>query len=677
MLDPGRVLQDRYEITQKIGEGGMGAVYLAKDRRLDSSVALKETLFTDENLLRAFEREARLLAGLRHSALTKVSDHFTEGDSQYLVMDFIAGDDLHTVLEKRRQRIPPLGEPKPFAQDEVLNWADQLLDALDYLHSHQPPIIHRDIKPQNLKITERDHVILLDFGLAKGAASQNAQMTANKSIFGYTPTYAPIEQMQASGTDPRTDLYSLGATLYHLITGRTPPDALKRFAAVANGQPDPLISPDALNPEVSPSVASVLMWAMARNSSERPGNAAAMRRALRDARRNQSSSGAQRAVAPPPISNYPATQPSYPQPSYPQPSNPQPSYPQPSNPQPPAPSSWPQSSAQPSWPQPSVSPTAQPPAHSTWPQPQLAATQSSYPQPAQKSSKGLWIVIGTLVVLVIGVAIYLLTNIDNNGRSSGYNESTSKKTDPAAGGAPNLNANPYSSAKPDNDAMSSNPVGDPSVEETLDNFVAALGGKDAIESVTTRTQKGTLEVSNLGVAGTIEIYAKAPNKQATIMTIPNLGVIRSGYNGTVGWMDDLTLGLRRVEGAELAAMKRDAEFYKEIRLKELYSSISFEGKQSVEGRNANVISATAPEGCSQKWYFDAQTGLLLRTDDQRQTAQGIESSESYVEQYKKVDGINLPSALRLESGVVKFTIKIKEINHNVPISDSVFNMPKE
>src|ERR1044072_1204251 len=349
MPDTDKVLQGRYAVVRKIGEGGMGAVYLAKDLRLESTVALKQTLFTDENLLRAFEREARLLAGLRHPALTKVSDHFTEGGSQYLVMDFISGDDLAAVLEKRRDRIPPHGEPKPFTQDEVLKWADQLLDALDYLHSPQPPIIHRDIKPQNLKITERDHVILLDFGLAKGAATQTAQLTSGKSIFGYTPTYAPLEQMQGTGTDPRSDLYSLGATLYHLLTGQTPPDAMKRFVAVMNGQTDPLIPANALNGNVSPAVASVLKWSMSLKSDERPSNASALRKAFKDAQQSSvATGGTDRTinVTPPPVANYPATQGAYPQPANPQTSNSQTS-----NPQPSPHSSWPPPS-QPSWPQP-------------------------------------------------------------------------------------------------------------------------------------------------------------------------------------------------------------------------------------------------------------------------------------------------------------------------------------
>ncbi|MCI0486117.1 MAG: serine/threonine protein kinase, partial [Blastocatellia bacterium] len=201
MLDPGTVLQNRYKILRPLGQGGMGAVYLAEDNRLGSKVALKQVLpeHTDNALARkAFEREARLLANLDHSVLPTVSDYFIEDNDEaaglFLVMKFIPGDDLEKVLRNRRNNIAPRGEPKPFAVDEVLSWADQLLDALDYMHTQGPPVIHRDIKPENMKPTSRGKIILLDFGLAKGRASGMSQ-SRNRSVPGYTPNYAPVEQI--------------------------------------------------------------------------------------------------------------------------------------------------------------------------------------------------------------------------------------------------------------------------------------------------------------------------------------------------------------------------------------------------------------------------------------------------------------------------------------------------
>jgi len=249
----------------------MGAVYEAVDQRLDTTVALKETLFAEERLRKQFEREARLLARLHHPALPRVSDHFSEGDGQFLVMQFIPGDDLSEMMIRKRG---------PFPANQVLTWADQLLDALDYLHTQDPQIVHRDIKPQNLKLTSRGQIILLDFGLAKGQAGEISRVTTSASIFGYTPNYAPLEQIQALGTDSRSDLYSLGATVYHLITGLKPPDALTRAASIVNGQPDPLIKASEVNPEVAPQLDHVLAKAMAQNREQRYATAADMRKAL-------------------------------------------------------------------------------------------------------------------------------------------------------------------------------------------------------------------------------------------------------------------------------------------------------------------------------------------------------------------------------------------------------------
>ncbi|MDT4966535.1 MAG: eukaryotic-like serine/threonine-protein kinase [Acidobacteriota bacterium] len=273
MLAPNTLLQNRYLIVRAIGHGGMGTVYLARDERLAHTVALKETFFTDERLRKAFEREARLLAHLRHPALPKVTDHFDEDGGQFIVMEFIAGDDLEMLLAQRG---------KPFPIDEVVHWGDELLKALDYLHKQDPPILHRDIKPANLKLTPQNEIILLDFGLAKGTAGQTPSVMTSKSIFGFTPNFAPLEQIQGTGTGPRSDLYSLAATLYYLMTGAIPPDALTRITEVANGKPDPLRRPDEINPQIPVTLADILMKTMAHNRDHRPSGAAEMRRMLHE-----------------------------------------------------------------------------------------------------------------------------------------------------------------------------------------------------------------------------------------------------------------------------------------------------------------------------------------------------------------------------------------------------------
>jgi len=276
MLTPETILQNRYRIVRQLGQGGMGAVYEAVDERLDTTVALKETFFADERLRKQFEREARILARLHHPALPRVSDHFSEGDGQFLVMQFIAGEDLAEMVSRRRGAFPP---------NQVLNWAEQLLDALDYLHTQEPQIVHRDIKPQNLKITARGQIILLDFGLAKGQVGEVSRVTTSASIFGYTPNYAPLEQIQGLGTDARSDLYSLAATVYHLMTGVKPPDALSRAAAIVNGQPDPLQNAHFVNVAIDPAVAAVLEKAMSQNREQRYSTAAETQKALAQADR--------------------------------------------------------------------------------------------------------------------------------------------------------------------------------------------------------------------------------------------------------------------------------------------------------------------------------------------------------------------------------------------------------
>lgn len=272
MLAPDTILQNRYRIVGKLGQGGMGTVYEAVDQRLEATVALKEAVIINEHVQKQFEKEARLLAGLSHPALPKVYDYFVEGDKQYLVMEFVPGEDLWMLMLTRRE---------PFPVAEVTRWADQLLDALDYLHTQEPPVIHRDIKPHNLKLSGRGQIKLLDFGLAKGSTGQLSHVSAAQSVFGYTLSYAALEQIQGTGTDPRSDLYSLSSTLYHFLTATIPPDALTRITEVANEKPDPLRPANEVNPQVTPALAALLSQAMSQNRDKRPPSAVEMRQSIR------------------------------------------------------------------------------------------------------------------------------------------------------------------------------------------------------------------------------------------------------------------------------------------------------------------------------------------------------------------------------------------------------------
>jgi serine/threonine protein kinase len=270
------MIQNRYLVVQPIGKGGMGEVYLAVDQRLGSAVALKRTYFSDDEALgSAFEREARILARLRHPVLPKVIDHFIENGDQYLVMEHISGDDLSKRLENAK---------KAFPFRWVMYWADQLLDALAYLHGHEPPIIHRDIKPQNLKLTDENHIVLLDFGLSKDFDTKTTGNPLNSaSVAGYSPHFAAMEQIRGTGTDARSDLYSLSATLYQLMTNTVPADALTRADALLGGKTDPIKAPHELNPEIPAAVSEVILKAVSVRQDERFESAAEMQKALRRA----------------------------------------------------------------------------------------------------------------------------------------------------------------------------------------------------------------------------------------------------------------------------------------------------------------------------------------------------------------------------------------------------------
>ena len=276
MITNGTLLQERYRIIRLLARGGMGAVYEAEAVHLGNApVAVKQTFYNEQQrtLREQFEREAATIARLRHPALPRVSDHFVEGGGQFLVMEFIPGDDLFTLLKRRG---------RPFDCIQVIAWAETLLDALDYIHTQRPPVIHRDIKPQNLKLTPRGELFLIDFGLAKNATTPTH---SSASLHAYTLSYAPPEQIEGAGTDPRSDLYSLAATLHHLLAGEPPVDARVREEVVRYQTPDPLRLLHQVNPQIPPAVAMVIARAMALDRAERYASAAAMLQALREAGR--------------------------------------------------------------------------------------------------------------------------------------------------------------------------------------------------------------------------------------------------------------------------------------------------------------------------------------------------------------------------------------------------------
>ncbi len=255
----------------------MGSIYLADDLRLEGrQCALKEVSYdrtlpadTLQQTRDQFLREATVLARLDHPNLPKVSDFFSDVDLDYLVMDYVPGKDLRTLMVEARQQENFLDEPV------VLSWADQLADALIYLHSQDPPILHRDIKPSNLKITPSGLLKLVDFGLVKLLAPEDMTITILQGRG--TALYTPLEQYggDTGHTDVRSDIYTFGATLYHLMTSTPPIEARERFL-----HPDRLLPPREINPKISLRAERAVLWAMNLHPDDRPQDVAAFREAL-------------------------------------------------------------------------------------------------------------------------------------------------------------------------------------------------------------------------------------------------------------------------------------------------------------------------------------------------------------------------------------------------------------
>jgi serine/threonine-protein kinase len=262
LLNLGTMLHE-YNIVRVIGHGSFGAVYEAKNHNPPPGlVALKETLNPDH--IEQFQGEFEVLRDLHHSNLPRYYRMFVEHTRGYLVMEMVEGKSLYDILQE---------EQRPLLETQVLGYAVQLCDVLNYLHEQRPPILHRDIKPANIRFTPHGVIKLVDFGLFKRGID-----TTRHSRRGLTAAYAPIEQYggQEGRTDARTDIYSLGATLYHLLTFQSPLPVTERIAYSSDQQPSPLY----YNPYLSPAMDQAIRKAMSIRPEDRFDSAAQFRQAL-------------------------------------------------------------------------------------------------------------------------------------------------------------------------------------------------------------------------------------------------------------------------------------------------------------------------------------------------------------------------------------------------------------
>jgi zinc protease len=215
----------------------------------------------------------------------------------------------------------------------------------------------------------------------------------------------------------------------------------------------------------------------------------------------------------------------------------------------------------------------------------------------------------------------------------------------------------------------------PSVDDILDKYVKAIGGKEAIEKIKSRSMKGSFNIEAMNMTGAVEMFTKAPNKSAMKIDLPNFGVVNRVFDGAKGWDLNPMSGLREVSGAELAQMKRSSDFHQEINFKKHYAKMEVKGKEKVGSYETYVIEATPPEGSVVKLFFDVSTGLLVRQDGESETPDGKIPIETYIDEYKAVDGVKVAHTLKQVNPMMTWAITISEVKSNVEIDEAKFNKP--
>ncbi|MGH9766428.1 MAG: hypothetical protein ACREAB_03260 [Blastocatellia bacterium] len=240
----------------------------------------------------------------------------------------------------------------------------------------------------------------------------------------------------------------------------------------------------------------------------------------------------------------------------------------------------------------------------------------------------------------------------------------------AAQDKPKADAPKTDAAKPDAKAAAL-----PSADEILEKYIKAMGGKEAIEKTTSRAAKGSFEIEAMNLIGTFESYQKAPDKIANLFTIPGVGGGAQVFDGAKGWDSNPMTGLRELGGEELATLKREADFYQPLNFKKHFPKVEVKSKETVGKSETYLLIATPAEGGPEKLYFDIASGLLVRQDSERETAQGKMAIEEYFDDYKDVGGVKVPHTMKQVSAMFAMTLKFTEVKNNVPIEDTKFAKP--
>ena len=229
---------------------------------------------------------------------------------------------------------------------------------------------------------------------------------------------------------------------------------------------------------------------------------------------------------------------------------------------------------------------------------------------------------------------------------------------------------PEAAAKPEAKAAAL-----PSIDDVLAKYIKASGGEDAIKKITSRVMKGTFDLPAMGANGTVEMVSKAPNLNFMKIEVGGFGAIVRVFDGKAAWSQDPASGLRELQGVELAQMKLQSDFHRELKMKELYKSLTVKGREKLAGGPAIMVEAIPAEGSPEKYYFDEVTGLLVRHDSEPESPEGKMPTESTFEDYKMVDGVNISHTMKQTTPAFAITIKIEEIKSNVAIENTKFGKP--